>query len=314
MIALQNISKNYGNVQALKALSLHIKKGEFYSLLGPNGAGKTTTINLLGGLFLPDTGDIFIDGKNLRTEGSQLRTKIGVVPQEIALYNDLTALENLRFWARVNQLSKSNLEDKIKEVLQFLGLADRAHQAVGKYSGGMKRRINIAAALLHNPDILFFDEPTVGIDPQSRSFIYAIFEQLRAQGKTILYTSHYLEEVERLSDRIGIIDEGKLVVEGRFEDLKQSSGLRETINICYKPLTNQQLKQLEETALMQSSKALYGSLDAEKCVFVGTHRSDDLRKLVQLFAEHKIDIQQIEIKPVDLEKVYMCFTKTALRD
>jgi len=314
MIEIRDISKSYGDIPALKSLSLSIKKGEFYSLLGPNGAGKTTTINLLGGLMHPDTGEILIDGIHLKSQSEKVKSRIGIVPQEIALYDDLTATENLRFWARVNGLKKKGLNTKIEEILDFLGLADRANQSIAQYSGGMKRRINIAAALLHNPDILFFDEPTVGIDPQSRSFIYSIFKQLSEQGKTILYTSHYLEEVEKLSDRIGIIDYGKLIAEGTFEELKEQSGLKETINLSFQKLDDEVFNKLKNSSLMKTSLAFGGSLEAVKCVFIVENRSENLHQLVQLFADHKIEIQQIEIKAVDLEHVYLSFTKNDLRD
>lgn len=314
MIEIRDISKSYGDIPALKSLSLHIKKGEFYSLLGPNGAGKTTTINLLGGLMQADSGEILIDGCNLKTHQKQLKSLIGVVPQEIALYDELTARENLRFWAKINGLTGKGLNTKIDEVLSFLDLSNRANHEIAQYSGGMKRRINIAAALLHDPAILFFDEPTVGIDPQSRTFIYSIFKQLSQQGKTILYTSHYMEEAEKLSDRIGILDYGKLIAEGTFEELRKKSGLKETINLYYQAIDKDKLKLLQESLLMQSSIEMLGSLDHEKCVFIGKNRSEDLSQLVHLFAKLKIEIQQIDIKAVDLEKVYLSFTKNNLRD
>lgn len=314
MIEIRDISKSYGDIPALKSLSLSIKKGEFYSLLGPNGAGKTTTINLLGGLMHPDAGEILIDGINIKSQSEKVKSQIGIVPQEIALYDDLSASENLRFWAKINGVSSKGLNTKIEEILSFLGLSDRANQNIAQYSGGMKRRINIAAALLHDPDILFFDEPTVGIDPQSRSFIYSIFKQLSQQGKTILYTSHYLEEVEKLSDRIGIIDYGELIAEGTFEELREQSGLKETINLSFQKLDKEVFSELQNSSLMKNSLAFGGSLEADKCVFVVENRSENLHQLVQLFADHKIEIQQIEIKAVDLEQVYLSFTKNDLRD
>ena len=314
MIKIQNISKSYGATKALISLSLCIKKGEFYSLLGPNGAGKTTIINLVGGLFPPDSGKILIDGKPIEKHSKKVKNRLGIVPQEVALYEELTVHENLQSWAKINGMAKTGLNNKIDETLRFLGLEEHALQPLSKFSGGMKRRINIAAALLHNPDILFFDEPTVGIDPQSRFFIYSIFKQLRNQGKTILYTSHYLEEVEMLSDRIGIIDYGELVAEGTFEELREKTGLRESIHFYYQPIDEEKLKVLASSPLMHSSFSLNGSLEREKCVFIGNKPSEDLSQLVQLFANHHIDLETIEIKPVGLEQVYMYFTKTALRD
>lgn len=314
MIEIKNISKSYGDNIALETLSLSIKKGEFYSLLGPNGAGKTTTINLLGGLFPPDTGSIIINGFDRVKDANALKNTIGIVPQEIALYEDLSAIENLRFWAKINKMDKKGLEDRIKEVLAFLGLADRAKENIGKYSGGMKRRINIAAALLHNPEVIFFDEPTVGIDPQSRSFIYSIFKELQKQGKTILYTSHYLEEVEKLSHRIGIIDYGKLIIEGTFEELLKASGLKESIYIHYKTIEQDKLAKLVKDEFIQSSMKKRGRANEVELVFIGDNRSADLSKLIALFDQLQIDIEQIEIKAVDLETIYLHYTKSELRD
>jgi ABC-2 type transport system ATP-binding protein len=314
MIEVKNISKSYGAISALKSLSFSIKKGEFYSLLGPNGAGKTTTINILGALFPPDSGSISIHGMDLDQNTKAVKNRIGIVPQEIALYEDLNAFENLKFWARINKIEKKGLDKKITEVLDFLGLIDRAKQRISKYSGGMKRRINIAAALLHEPEILFFDEPTVGIDPQSRSFIYSIFKSLQEQGKTILYTSHYLEEVEKLSDRIGIIDHGELIAEGSFEDLRHQSGLRESIIINYKALSVQQFNELKSTPLIANSLAQGGRLSEEELIFIGRNRTADLSAVLTLFNQLKIEAEDIEIKTVDLDAVYMHFTKSDLRD
>jgi ABC-2 type transport system ATP-binding protein len=310
MIDVRNISKSYGEIKALKSLSLHIKKGEFYSLLGPNGAGKTTCINLMGGLMLPDSGEIFLDGTDIKTIKKQTKTKIGIVPQEIALYSDLSARENLLFWAKIHRISAHGLNEKIDAVLNFMDLADRSNQAISSFSGGMKRRINIAAALVHNPDILFFDEPTVGIDPQSRAFIYSIFKALKDEGKTILYTSHYLEEVEKLSDRIGIIDHGEMIMEGSFEELKKKSGLKESISIRFANIDDKLIRLLKNTPLIRSSLALGGSFLNEKCVFIGNKRSEDLSQIVRLFADHAVLIRQIDIQPIDLEQVYLCLTKT----
>lgn len=314
MIEIKNISKSYGDNIALETLSLSIKKGEFYSLLGPNGAGKTTTINLLGGLFPPDTGSIEINGFDRVKDANALKNTIGIVPQEIALYEDLSAIENLRFWAKINKMETKGLEDRIREVLAFLGLADRAKEDIGKYSGGMKRRINIAAALLHNPEVIFFDEPTVGIDPQSRSFIYSIFKELQKQGKTILYTSHYLEEVEKLSHRIGIIDYGKLIIEGTFDELLKASGLKERIHIRYKTIVKAKLEALIADEFIHDSIQKNGSVNADQLVFIGDNRSADLSRLINLFDQLQIDIEQIEIKAVDLEAIYLHYTKSELRD
>ncbi len=210
MIEVRNLRKNYGKLEALKGISFSIDEGEFDGLLGPNGAGKTTTISIMSSILVPDGGEVSINGKNIYTHSRESKQIIGVVPQEIALYSDFSAMENLIFWGGLYGVPDNELKRRAKELLQMVGLSDRANDKVSSYSGGMKRRINIAAALLHRPKVLFMDEPTVGIDPQSRNLIFEVLEKLHHNGMTIIYTTHYMEEAERFCDCIGIIDHGQI--------------------------------------------------------------------------------------------------------
>jgi ABC-2 type transport system ATP-binding protein len=203
ILEVQNLVKKYGDFTAVKGISFDIKEGEIFSLLGPNGAGKTTTISMLSTLYAPTSGDATIAGHSVTKSPMAVRNAIGVVPQDIALYEDLTAKENLIFWGQMYGLSGKSLTARVDEVLEQIGLVDKAKDRVKTYSGGMKRRVNIGVGLLHKPKLLFMDEPTVGIDPQSRRAILDTVKDLNKQGMTVLYTTHYMEEAEELSDRVG---------------------------------------------------------------------------------------------------------------
>jgi len=198
ILEVQNLAKNYADFQAVKGVSFSIKEGEIFSLLGPNGAGKTTTISMLSTLYSPTSGDATVDGHSVTTDPMSVRAVIGVVPQDLALYEELTARENLIFWGQMYNLSGKSLNTRVDEVLEQIGLTDKARKRVKTFSGGMKRRVNIGVGLLHKPKVLFMDEPTVGIDPQSRRAILDTVKDLNKQGMTLLYTTHYMEEAEEL--------------------------------------------------------------------------------------------------------------------
>jgi ABC-2 type transport system ATP-binding protein len=218
-VEVQNVVKKFGEHQAVKGVSFTIGKGEIFGLLGPNGAGKSTTINMMCGYLEPTSGDTLIDGHSITKEPRNVKRHIGVVPQEIALYKDLTSLENLEFFGEIYGLAKSERRERSAEVLHFVGLYDRRKEAVKTFSGGMQRRINMAVAMMHLPSLLLMDEPTVGVDPQSRENIFDTIEKLRDQGTTILYTTHYMEEAERLCNHIAIMDEGHVIAMGTLEQL-----------------------------------------------------------------------------------------------
>ena len=219
-----DLSKAFGNLKAVDGVSFQVAAGEIYGLLGPNGAGKTTTISMISGLLKPDSGSVRVDGKDFWSDPIEAQRRTGVVPQEIALYEELTGRENLEFWGQLAGLSRGQARTRAGELLESLNLADRARDPVKKYSGGMKRRINLGCALMHRPRMLLLDEPTVGIDPQARANILSFIRGLVADGTAVLYTTHYLEEAEELCDRIGLIDHGRVLVEGTLEELRKRVG------------------------------------------------------------------------------------------
>jgi ABC-2 type transport system ATP-binding protein len=223
MLTFSNVRKSYGKLVAVDGLSLSIRKGELFGLLGPNGAGKSTSVSLAVGLLAPDSGSVSIEGHG-NPAAPEVRQKIGVAPQALALYDLLTGEENLRFFGEVYGLSGAVLAERVKWCLDFVGLADRKGDRVGGYSGGMKRRLNMAAAVIHDPELLLLDEPTVGVDPQSRNKIFDSIEALHRDGRTIIYTTHYMEEAERLCDRIAIVDAGKLLALGTLKELLATHG------------------------------------------------------------------------------------------
>ncbi len=218
-VEVQQLVKTFEKHEAVKDISFTIVRGEIFGLLGPNGAGKSTTINMMCGYLEPTSGDTLINGQSITKDPRKVKRMIGVVPQEIALYTDLSAQENLKFFGEIYGLSSQEREERSKTLLHFVGLYDRRKEPVKNFSGGMQRRINMAIALMHQPPFLMMDEPTVGVDPQSREHIFNTIEQLRDQGTTILYTTHYMEEAERVCNRIAIIDEGRLIALGTLEQL-----------------------------------------------------------------------------------------------
>jgi ABC-2 type transport system ATP-binding protein len=223
MLTLSNVRKSYGQLVAVDGLSLSVRRGELFGLLGPNGAGKSTSVSLAVGLLAPDAGTITIEGHGNPADPG-VRRKIGVAPQALSLYDLLTGEENLRFFGEVYGLSGARLDERVKWCLDFVGLTDRRTDRVGGYSGGMKRRLNMAAAVVHDPELLLLDEPTVGVDPQSRNKIFESIEALHREGRTVIYTTHYMEEAERLCDRIAIVDAGKLLALGTLEELLATHG------------------------------------------------------------------------------------------
>ncbi|MGB8370267.1 MAG: ATP-binding cassette domain-containing protein [Limisphaerales bacterium] len=223
-LKIERVSKAFGAIRAVDAVSFEVRPGEIYGLLGPNGAGKTTTISMISGLLKPDAGEIFVAGTAFWADPQKAKRIMGVVPQELAIYEELTGRENLEFWGRIAGLSSGEAKSRATELLTALSLTDRAKDAVKTYSSGMKRRINLGCALLHKPQLLLLDEPTVGIDPQARLNILEFIRGLRASGTAILYTTHYLEEAETLCQRIGIIDHGRLLAEGTLSELQERLG------------------------------------------------------------------------------------------
>jgi ABC-2 type transport system ATP-binding protein len=223
-LSVQGLSKSFGTLRAVDNVSFAVHAGELYGLLGPNGAGKTTTLSIIAGLLRPDAGEVIMDGVRLKDDPQRARRYLGVVPQELAIYEELSARENLEFWGRLAGLSAREARIRAAELLEALALADRAREPVKTFSGGMKRRVNLGCALLHRPRLLLLDEPTAGIDPQARASLLGFVRGLQRDGTAILYTTHYLEEAETLCQRIGILDHGRLLAEGTLEQLQQRLG------------------------------------------------------------------------------------------
>jgi ABC-2 type transport system ATP-binding protein len=246
MISIRNITKQFPSVTALDDVSLEIGEEEFFGLLGPNGAGKTTLMNLLVGYLNPESGTITVGGERVTRDSLDVRKTIGFVPQSLALYDDLSARANLEMFGRLFGLPSATLKERIDKRLNAVGLYERRNDNVKTFSGGMKRRLNIIASLLHDPQVLLCDEPTVGVDPQSRNAIFDFLESLNAQGKTVIYTTHYMEEAERLCSRIAIIDHGKIIASGTSDELIDLLPYEETIIVAKNPTTMEHKSALAE--------------------------------------------------------------------
>jgi len=311
ILEVKELKKNYGDFQAVKGVSFDIKEGEIFSLLGPNGAGKTTTISMLSTLYEPTSGDATVAGHSVKKNPMGVRNAIGVVPQDLALYEDLTAKENLIFWGQMYNLSGKSLASRVDEVLEQIGLTDKAKNKVKTFSGGMKRRVNIGVGLLHKPQLLFMDEPTVGIDPQSRRAILDTVKDLNKQGMTVLYTTHYMEEAEELSDRVGIIDHGELIAIGTQKELTKQVGETETLILHVG-------ENEDPSALVSTLKGLPNVLDANvvnnQISVVTPSAKDVLASVVTKANERGIKIHSIDIREPNLEAVFLHLTGRALRD
>jgi ABC-2 type transport system ATP-binding protein len=308
-IELNNLQKSFGDLKAVDGVSFAVQEGEIFSLLGPNGAGKTTTLSMLSTLLRPDDGDAFVLGHSIRSEPMKVKESLGVVPQEIALYEDLSARENLVFWGKMYGLRGTALKNRVDEVLETIGLTDRQKGRVGKFSGGMKRRVNIGVALLHKPRVIYMDEPTVGIDPQSRRSILDSVVSLKDQGMTVLYTTHYMEEAQELSDHIAIMDNGKVIAAGTPDELVKLVGQSDRITLTINSESSRILEQWRATPGVETISEEDGKLT----LLV----DDSNRVLPRLFdaaALSGIRITSVEIQVPNLESVFLHLTGRALRD
>ncbi|MFO7541097.1 MAG: ABC transporter ATP-binding protein [Chloroflexota bacterium] len=315
IIDVQNLHKQYDppeGVTAVADVSFTIKEGEIFSLLGPNGAGKTTTISMLSCLLRPSAGDALVDGRSITRQPGAVKEVIGVVPQEIALYESITARENLQFWGKMYGLRGQPLAERVTAVLQIAGLSDRADDKVETYSGGMKRRINIAVALIHQPRILYMDEPTVGIDPQSRRRILDTVKSLNEQGLTVLYTTHYMEEAQELSDRIGIIDHGRLIALGTQKELTEMVGEYDTIRLAL--VGEGQDGETVAAELAQLPLITQASSENGRLILQTGSANDALPAIVSHLAQSDRHIHRLEIQEPNLEATFLHLTGRALRD
>lgn len=311
IIEVNQLSKHYpGSAQpAVREVSFAIQRGEIFGFLGPNGAGKTTTISMLSCLLKPSGGSATIAGFDLARQSNDIKRHIGLVPQDLALYPTLSANDNLMFYGRIYGLKGAQLKQRVEEALKMVGLYERRNDAVEKYSGGMKRRVNIAAGLLHQPEILFLDEPTVGVDPQSRNFIFDNVEALNRNGMTVLYTTHYMEEAERLCNRVAIIDQGKIVACDTPRALQDTLG---------GGLIVVGLPESVPDTLEQDMRALPGVRDASRfdhqIKIKSGSAQQTLPEVINVFNRLDINIHSLEVLEPNLESVFLELTGKRLRD
>ena len=308
-IEVLNLHRSFGDTKAVQGAKFDVQQGEIFSLLGPNGAGKTTTISMLSCLLRPDEGDARVMGHSIKDNQMGVKSVLGVVPQEIALYEDLTARENLTFWGKMYGLRGRTLKKRVDEVLDVIGLRDRAKERVSKYSGGMKRRVNIGVALLHKPKVIYMDEPTVGIDPQSRRNILDSVVALKDQGMTVLYTTHYMEEAQELSNHIAIMDHGKMIASGTHDELVKLVGGQTRIDLTLN---------VESGTVLETWKTVEGvsQVSAENGL-VTVLVEDSNHSLPLLFesaTSRSARITSVDILEPNLEAVFLHLTGRALRD
>jgi len=310
-IEAKGITKRYAgaNINAVDGVDLSVSKGSFFGLLGPNGAGKTTLLSMFTSLMNPTSGNLEISGFNPAGNAREIRERIGFVPQEIALYPTLTARENLTFFGSMQGLSGSKLKERVEECLHIVKLEGYANIAVHKYSGGLKRRLTIVVGLIHNPEIFFLDEPTVGIDPQSRIFIYEKLKELNAQGMTIIYTSHYMEEVEQLCDEIAIIDHGKIIARGKIEALLAGQG-HKVIEIRTAELLPPNLK--EKIEAIPDVTEVY--LEEKSLTMRSRSPQKSVIAMVSLLEAEGIDILSMCHGATNLEQLFIALTGSRLRE
>jgi len=308
-IEVNDLHKNFGDVQAVEGASFKVQQGEIFSLLGPNGAGKTTILSLLSCLLHPAGGDAVVMGHSIRKDPMGVKSVLGVVPQEIALYEDMSARENLNFWGKMYGLRGEALQTRVAEVLEVIGLTDRANDFIKKYSGGMKRRVNIGVALLHKPQVIYMDEPTVGIDPQSRRSILDNVITLKNKGMTVLYTTHYMEEAQELSDHIAIMDHGKIIASGTNEELVRIVGALDRITVT---INAESARVIDGWKTVQGVKKITAE-DGTLTILA----DDSNRVLPRLFegaAPGGVPIPSVNVQEPNLESVFLHLTGRALRD
>jgi ABC-2 type transport system ATP-binding protein len=308
-IQAKNLHKSFGEIKAVQGVSFDVQPGEIFGLLGPNGAGKTTTISMLATLLRPDEGDAFVMGHSIRHDPMGVKSVLGVVPQEIALYEDLSAHENLTFWGKMYGLRGSGLGQRVNAVLELIGLSDRANGRVGTFSGGMKRRVNIGVALLHQPQVIYMDEPTAGIDPQSRRNILDSVVTLKNQGMTVLYTTHYMEEAQELCNHIAIMDHGQVMACGTHEELVRLVGEQTRIDLTLN---------VEAGRVLGTWQAVEGvsrvSTENDRVTVLVDDSNRVLPRLFETATRLSARITSVDIHEPNLEAVFLHLTGRALRD
>lgn len=309
VLMVKDLVQRFGDLLAVDDVSFTVAEGETYGLLGPNGAGKTTTISMIAGLLEPDQGSVTVMGHPMSARARVARAAVGLVPQELAIYPDLTGEENLRFFGRLYDLGGSELASRVSEVLEVVGLDSRREDKAEEYSGGMKRRLNIAIGLLHKPQLLILDEPTVGVDPQSRNSILESVELLSGEGMSVLYTTHYMEEAERLCDRVGIIDEGRLIAEGTRRQLVSQVGQLDRVE-----LRGRDDLQSAGDALSSLGGVVEVAIADQAVTVLAREASSVLPAMLTAAGAAGMTVTGVDIEEPDLEAVFLHLTGKALRD
>lgn len=310
MIEIKDVTKSYGRQKVLQNVSFEIMEGELFGLLGPNGAGKSTLIDILTGIQSMDSGDIFINGKSIKTDKVEIRKHLGLVPQDIALLEELNAVDNLEYFGGLYGLAGQELKSQIEKLLEVAGLTDKKKEKVKNYSGGMKRRLNIAVAMLHNPSILILDEPTVGVDAQSRQHIFDYIQSLAEQGTTILYTSHYMEEIETLCKRVFILDLGEEVAYGTKEEVKKLVGHTQTV-----ALTLDRVPDGFDEVLKNSENGIqFVTVDGQDVELTIDQTIFSMMKLIEQVEQAQLVIKSVNVKETTLEEAFLQLTGKTLRD
>ena len=310
MLEAINITKQFKKNKVVDELNMYIESGETVGLLGPNGAGKSTTISMISSLVAPTSGDIRFQRESILKDAQGLRRVLGVVPQEIAIYTDLSAQENLLFFGRIHRLKGKQLQKKVDEVLEQIGLTDHKKEVTKHFSGGMKRRLNIGASLMHNPEMIIMDEPTVGIDPQSRNYILETVKRLNQEkGMSILYTSHYMEEVEFLCDRIYIMDKGRIIAAGTKEEIKSIMSAEKTVVIKVEHTKEPFIERIRQEGVVKDVQN-----SGQVIMVVLPKAVNFFTRLFQIAEETETTIISTEAKTPTLEDVFLHLTGRALRD
>ncbi|GAA0335187.1 ABC transporter ATP-binding protein [Bacillus carboniphilus] len=309
LVEVKNVIKRYGDFLALDHMNFSIREGEIFGLLGPNGAGKTTTISILSGLTKFDDGEVSFLGKDISRHENEVKRELGIVPQEIALFEDLTAYENLHYFGRLYGLKGSLLKERIEEALRFTGLVDRRTERPKGFSGGMKRRLNIACAILHHPKLIIMDEPTVGIDPQSRNHILQSIKELNRMGSSIIYTSHYMEEVEEICSRIAIVDHGRVIAQGTKEELTSLVSSEEKLVVDLSSVNYTVVEKIKEF-----HSVLECVVNGNQLVVIGKKGEQNVNRLIHTITESGLEILSLSIEKPSLESVFLTITGRSLRD
>ena len=309
-VKMEQVTKSFGDIIAVDKMSLSIEEREIFGLLGPNGAGKSTVINMITGLLSIDKGSISVNGSDVKKEKMTIKAQIGIVPQDIAIYEELTSLENVRFFASLYGLRGKELEAAALEALEFTGLSDKSKSYPKNFSGGMKRRLNIACAIAHKPRLIIMDEPTVGIDPQSRNHILQSVKKLNEMGSTIIYTSHYMEEVEEICSRIAIMDHGKVIALGTCDELIDLINDRNIVSVT----VMDSVSKINEESIMEISGVDSVKIEENTVKISSAREVNNLDKIINYFTSNGISINSVESKKPDLETVFLSMTGRKLRD